>query len=183
MENLEVHSLLTNNPFEETIAICANAEMVESLLKIEFKKLLSLATKESYFTFNGKLYKQVDGPIGSILANVYFEKNWIQNCPSDFKCRYYRRYVDIFLFTSPKHLEAFQNFLNGRHAHISFAIENEKQSRMSFLDAQVIREDKTFTNVSTVHLVEFINILTASYHLPVSLVLLAYLFSWTRLVV
>ena len=54
---------------------------------------------------------------------------------------------------------------------------------MSFLDAQVIREDKTFTNVSTVHLVEFINILTASYHLPVSLVLLAYLFSWTRLVV
>ena len=66
---------------------------------------------------------------------------------------------------------------------MSFAIENEKQSRMSFLDAQVIREDKTFTNVSTVHLVEFINILTASYHLPVSLVLLAYLFSWTRLVV
>ena len=66
---------------------------------------------------------------------------------------------------------------------MSFAIENEEQSRMSFLDAQVIREDKTFTNVSTVHLVEFINILTASYHLPVSLVLLAYLFSWTRLVV
>ena len=66
---------------------------------------------------------------------------------------------------------------------MSFAIENEEQSRMSFLDAKVIREDKTFTNVSTVHLVEFINILTASYHLPVSLVLLAYLFSWTRLVV
>ena len=28
---------------------------------------------------------------------------------------------------------------------MSIAIENEKQSRMSFLDAQVIREDKTFT--------------------------------------
>ena len=70
MGNLKVHSLLTNIPFEETIAICANAEIVESLLKIEFKKLLFLATKESYFIFNGKLYKQVDGPIGLILANV-----------------------------------------------------------------------------------------------------------------
>ena len=60
MGNLDVHSLLTNIPFEETIAICANDEMVESLLKIEFKKLLSLAIKESYFTFNGKLYKQVE---------------------------------------------------------------------------------------------------------------------------
>ena len=28
---------------------------------------------------------------------------------------------------------------------MSFAIGNEKQSRMSFLDVQVIREDKTFT--------------------------------------
>ena len=28
---------------------------------------------------------------------------------------------------------------------MSFAIENGKQSRMSFLDTQVIREDKAFT--------------------------------------
>ena len=50
-----------------------------------------------------------------------------------------------FFFISPEHLEAFQNCLNGRHANMSFAIGNEKQSRMSFLDVQVIREDKTFT--------------------------------------
>ena len=36
-------------------------EKVECLSKIEFKKLLSLANKESYFIFNGQLYKQVDG--------------------------------------------------------------------------------------------------------------------------
>ena len=61
--------------------------------------------------FNGKLYKQVDGVtmgslLGMTLANafhVYFEENWLQPFPSDFKPRYYRRYVDdIFvLFTSP----------------------------------------------------------------------------------
>ena len=77
---------------------------------------------------------------------VYFEKNWLQNCPSDFKPHYYRRYVDgIFvLFTSPKHLEAFQNFLNGRHANMPFTVQFEKQNRESFLDVQIIREDNTF---------------------------------------
>ena len=28
---------------------------------MEFKELLSLAAKESYFIFNGQLYKQADG--------------------------------------------------------------------------------------------------------------------------
>ena len=91
---------------------------IVGLSKIEFKELLSLATKESYFVFNGQLYKQVDGvamgsPLGPTLANaflVYFEKTCLQNCPSDFKPHYYQQYVDdIFvLFTSPKRLEAFQ---------------------------------------------------------------------------
>ena len=103
--------------------------------------------------FNEQLYKQFDGvamgsPLGPTLANaflVHFEKNWLQNCPSDFKPHYCWGYVNIFvLFTSPKHLEAFRNFLNGRHANMSFTIEREKQNRMSFLDIAIICEDKTF---------------------------------------
>ena len=74
---------------------------------------------------------------------VHFEKNWLRNCPSDFKPHYVD---DIFvLFTSLKHLEAFHNFLNGQHANLSFTIEREKQNRMSFLDIAITREDKTFT--------------------------------------
>ena len=160
MGSLDVDSLFTNIPLEEIIDICTNSlfenmEKVEGLSKIEFKELLSLATKESYFVFNGQLYKQVDGvamgsPLGPTLANAFlfrFEKNWLRNCPSDFKPHYYRRYVDdIFvLFTSARHLEAFRNFLNGGHANLSFTIEREKQNRMSFLDIAIIREDKTFT--------------------------------------
>ena len=77
---------------------------------------------------------------------VHFEKNWLQNCPSDFKPHYCWGYVNIFvLFTSPKHLEAFRNFLNGRHANMSFTIEHEKQNRMSFLDIAIFPEDKTYT--------------------------------------
>ena len=121
MESLDVDPLFTNIPLEETIDICTNTlfentEKVEGLSKIEFKELLSLATKESYFISNGQLYKQVDGvamglPLGPMLANaflIHFKKNWLQSCSSDFKPHYYRRYVDdIFvLFTSPKHVEA-----------------------------------------------------------------------------
>ena len=76
MGNLDVDSLFTNIPLEETIDICTNTlfentEKVEGLSKIEFKELLSLATKESYFIFNGQLYKQVDGvAMGSSLEMV-----------------------------------------------------------------------------------------------------------------
>ena len=50
---------------------------VEGLSKIKFKELLSLATKESYFIFNGKLYKQVYGfvmvlPLCPTIANGFF---------------------------------------------------------------------------------------------------------------
>ena len=96
MGSLDIDSLFTNIPPEETIDISANTlfentETVESLSKIEFKELLSLATKESYFIFNGKLYRQVDGvaigsPLGPTMANaflVHFEKNWLQSRPYD----------------------------------------------------------------------------------------------------
>ena len=52
--SLDVDSLFVNIALEETIDICTNTifentEEVEDLSKIEFKELLSLATKESYF--------------------------------------------------------------------------------------------------------------------------------------
>ena len=137
MGSLDVDSLFTNIPLEETIDICTNTlfenmEKVEGLSKIEFKELLSLATKESYFIFNGKLYKQVDGlavrsTLGPTLANaflVHFGKNWLQNCSSDFKPHYYQWYVDdtFVLFTLPKYFDAFHNFLNGAYFDFIFMI-------------------------------------------------------------
>ena len=77
------------------------------LSKIEFKELSSLATKESYFIFNEKLYKQVNGvamgsPLGPMLANALVKKkNWLQNCPSDFKPYYYCGMLMISLFYLP----------------------------------------------------------------------------------
>ena len=62
MGSLDVDSLFTNIPLDETINICVNqlfenADTVQGFKKSELKQLLCLATKESYFTFNGLLYK------------------------------------------------------------------------------------------------------------------------------
>ena len=60
MGSLDVDSLFTNINLEETIEICTNetfkgSETVEDLSKSECKELLSLATKDSHFIFNGTL--------------------------------------------------------------------------------------------------------------------------------
>ena len=160
MGSLDVDSLFTNIPLEETIKICANelfkeSETVEGLSKTEFKELLSLATKDSHFIFDGTLYKQIDGvTMGSLLGPtlasaflVYHEKNWLEHFPVEHRPLYYRRYVDdIFvLFNSTEHLKRFYSYLNSPHLNISLTIENEKDNRMSFLDVNIIREKDKFT--------------------------------------
>ena len=65
MGSLDIDSLFTNFPFEETIEICTNnffkaIGIVHGLKKSEFKDHLCLATKQSYFIFNNILYIQID---------------------------------------------------------------------------------------------------------------------------
>ena len=160
MGSFDVVSLFTNIPLEETIEICTNklfkeSETVEGLSKTEFKELLSLATKDSHFIFDGTLYKQIDGvtmafPLRPTLANsflVYHKKNWLEHCPLEYRPLYYRKYVDdIFvLFNSPEHLKRFHSYLNSCHLNISFTTKNEKDNRMSFLDVNIIHEKGKFT--------------------------------------
>ena len=127
MGSLDIDSLFTNIPLEETIEICIsnlfkNNDTVHGLKKSEFKELLSLAANESYSIFNNISYKQIDGvamgsPLGPSLANAFLahhEQNWLDSCPLEYRPLYYQRYVDdIFvLFKSSDHLKRFQSYLN-----------------------------------------------------------------------
>ena len=135
MDSLDVDSLFTNIPLEETINICTNLlcnneDVIEHINKCEFKNLLSLATQESYFIFHDVLYKQKDGvamgsPLGPTMANVFlsfYEVKWLEQCPKEFKPVCYRRYVDdIFvLFESTVHLLKFRDYFNTCHPNIFF---------------------------------------------------------------
>ena len=158
--SLDVDSLFTNIPLNETIDIRVNqlfenTDTVEGFKKSELKQLLCLATKKSYFIFHGLLYKQIDGvamgsPLKPSLANVflsYYEINWLNNCPQEFKQVFYRRYVDdiFILFKSNDHLKYFQDFLNSCHINMSFSMEAKKDNKLSFLDVEVICEQGKFT--------------------------------------
>ena len=124
MGSLDVDSLFTNIPLDETIDICVNhlfenTDTVEGFTKSKLKQLLCLATRDSYFIFNCLLYKRIDGvamgpPLRCSLANkflLYHKKNWLHNCPQGFKPVIYRRYVDyiFILFKSNDHLKYFQD--------------------------------------------------------------------------
>ena len=159
MASLDVNSLFTNIPLDETINICTESifneiDTVEGLNKSEFKELLSLATKVSYFIFNELLYKQIDGvamgsPLGPTLANAFlcfYEKKWLEQCPEEFKPVYYRRYVDdIFvLFKSQDYLIKFRDYFKKCHPNMNFTFEQEKNGKLSFLDVEVSRDGNTF---------------------------------------
>lgn len=159
MSSFDVDSLFTNIPLDETIEICCDElfrsrNTVSGLSKEEFRILLELATKESFILFNGQYYKQTDGvamgsPLGPTLANIFLchhEKNWLNQCPNEFKPFYFKRYVDdIFcLFSDEQHVQSFLGYLNTRHPNMNFTFENEADNSLPFLDVNVIRSDRHF---------------------------------------
>ena len=138
MTNFDVESLFTNIPLDETIKIrCdsfyTNQELLSSINKNQFKKLLRAAVRSNYFWFDGIVYQQVDrvaigSPLGPSLANAFlahYKKIWLINCPDHFKFVYYKRYVNDIFDTSPHHLEKFNEYLNTKHGNIK--VTNEKQ--------------------------------------------------------
>ena len=160
MASLDVDSLFTNIPLDETINIIIEKlfsvnETVHNLNKDQFKCLLTFATKESYFLFDGELYQQVDGvamvsPLGPTLANSFlcdYDDIWLHNCSLECKLSYYKRYLDnIFvLFESETQVESFKNFMNNCHPKMKFTFEKEQKNCFNFLPVKVIREDNVFT--------------------------------------
>ena len=88
-------------------------------------------------------------PCGPTLANIFLcfhEKNWLDNCPIEFKPKLYKRYVDdsFLLFNNINQAENFLTYLNSKHANIKFTKEVETEGRLSFLDISVVRNDNKF---------------------------------------
>ena len=120
MTSLDVESLFTNIPLEETIKICfdslyKNQELLCDISKNHFENFLRAALRNNYFLFDGSIYHEIDGvamgsPLCPSLANAFlahYEQVWLDDCLEEFKPVYYKRYVDdIFvLFRSPHYLE------------------------------------------------------------------------------
>ena len=157
-ENPENSGNITLGENEKKLLICPLPGNVEEEVvyydKETFRKLLELATLDSYFLFNGELYHQIDGvamgsPLGPTLANVFMshmEKKWLQSCPVEFKPILYKRYVDdsFLIFKDGSQIDPFLSFLNSQHPNISFTSEKETDGVLSFLDINIKHTPKNF---------------------------------------
>ena len=164
MATLDVDALFTNITLDENIDICVKKlkkspdTLVKGISGNDFRDLLNLATKESFFTFNSKFYIQADGvamgyPLDPILGNIFLlhhEGNWLNKCLIDFKPSFYRRYVDdIFVLSeSSETADSFRKYMSSKHQKINFTVEQETVGSLSFLDVKVCRENgKLVTSV------------------------------------
>ena len=159
MGSLDVDALFTSIPLDETINIAVeelfkNKNEVNQLSKNDINSLLNLATKESLFLFNNEYFYQTDGvamgsPLGPTLANLfmsYHEQIWLNECPLDFKPKFYRRYVDdiFILVENIDHIHKFQDYLNSKHPNINFTTEIETNNKLPFLDNLIERKSDNF---------------------------------------
>ena len=91
--SLDVDSLVTNIPLNKTIDIYIDSlykddENSPKIRKDVFRNLLTVATKELFFMFNNKFYKQIDGvamgsPLGPAEVNISmcsFGNKWLKGC-------------------------------------------------------------------------------------------------------
>ena len=160
MASFDTESLFTNIPLDERINICVNnvfgnKKRVMGLLKKDFKQLLTLSVKSSYFIFNNVYYQQVDvvamgSPLGPTLGNLFlvnYESKWLTECPVQFAPKYYRRYVDdiFLLFKAKDHVKKFLRYRNSRHPNVKFTCEEENDDKISFLDISITRTENKFT--------------------------------------
>ena len=161
MTSFDVDSLFTNLPLQETIDLCIKKlfqrkKKVNGMSEREFRTLLELATKTSFFTFNGKFYNQVDGvamgsPLGPTLANLFlchWEEIWLRKCPKQFSPSYYKRYMDdtFVLFKCENDVKKFHKYIGSRHKNFSFTFESEHNDSLSFLDVLVTRDQDSFSS-------------------------------------
>ena len=105
MVSFDVASLFTNILLKESIDLAVsyitegNASLRFS--KAELTKLFSIATSQTHFLFNGKVFDQIDGvamgsPLAPVLANLFlghYENIWLNKYHGP-SVLFYRRYVD-----------------------------------------------------------------------------------------
>ena len=152
MISFDVVSLFTSVPLDFTINLILKKVYDEKLIttklkREELKALLELCTKEMHFSFNGKIYRQVNGvamgsPLGPVLANIFMVELESSLVPTmrEWISVWYRYVDDTFTFVRKGGIDFVLGQLNNFHESIKFTFEKEADGSISFLDVKVMRE-------------------------------------------
>ena len=154
MVSFDVVSLLTNVPLKESIDLAVSYILEGNknlkLSKTDLTKLFSIATSQTHFLFDGKVYDQIDGvamgsPLAPVLANLFlghYENIWLTKYQGP-TVHFYRRYVDdtFCLFNTEHDAISFFDFINSQHPSIKFTVEKETNKVLAFLDICINNKD------------------------------------------
>ena len=151
MCSLDVVSLFTKVPLEETIKICADALYRDDDVEPEYTalsedslcSLLRMVTSGVEFSFDDVMYRQTDGvamgsPLGPVIADIFV--GWCESrIPDEAWPQMYCRFVDDS-FAHVDHrqdCERFLEILNSLHSALQYTCELENDGRLPYLDVSI----------------------------------------------
>ncbi|XP_078365461.1 uncharacterized protein LOC144649756 [Oculina patagonica] len=148
----DVTSLFTEIPLDETInhildQIYKQHKLPQIAPRTIFKRLLERVTKGTVFSFNGQLYKQIDGcsmgnPLSPTLANIFMCK-LEEDIVTPLNLPFYDRYVDdCFSKRKANAPDSLLDKLNSYHPNIKFTVE---ENPGHFLDTSFNHHEGNFT--------------------------------------
>ncbi|XP_064632716.1 uncharacterized protein LOC135491023 [Lineus longissimus] len=150
--SFDVVSLFTNTPIDKALEVIRSRLEGDSHLKErtmlavdDIMQLLEFVLSTTYFKFDGQLYQQkfrtaMGNPVSPIVANLYMEhleQTAIASAPTQFKPRFWKRYVDDVLSVIPiGTAQALNDHLNtiDETGNIKFTNEAMKDNSIPFLD-------------------------------------------------
>lgn len=153
--SLDVTALFTNVPTDLAIEVLKSRwdeiKAHTSICCDEFLHAVKFVLESNVFSFNNIYYRQIFGtamgsPISPVIANLVMEKlEQVSISKLSFELLFYKRYVDdIITFIKPDQLQNVLDTFNSFHERIQFTHEIEKDSCLSFLDVNIIRNGQKF---------------------------------------
>ena len=161
MVSFDVVSLFTNIPLEKVldfIRLKGEEEVYSFQIPVgKICELIALCVRDSYFSFNGKIYQQTFGvamgsSLSPILANLYMEFYEVSLLPrinvTGVKVILWKRYVDdifaLLKLDNADSLNTFLHALNSQEPSIKFTLEMSQNNTLPFLDVLVQNSQENF---------------------------------------
>ena len=157
--SLDVVSLFTKVPTDETLAVVRNKLAADPLLEertcIPIDNLMDMLTfcvETTYIGMGSDIYRQEEGlamgsPLLPVLANIYmeyFEEMALGS--TSLKPYMWLRYVDdtFILWPHQEDVQILRDHVNSIRPSIQFTMEKEQDNRLPFLDVLVTHTEEGF---------------------------------------